>query len=56
MDLSKIKTCIFDVNGVLIASNSANAQAMTQADGVLKSIMKRMIDHVPGQPEIHEVR
>ena len=31
MDLSKINVCIFDVNGVLIYSNSANAQAMAQA-------------------------
>ena len=31
MDLSTIKVCIFDVNGVLIDSNSANAQAMAQA-------------------------
>lgn len=31
MDVSKIKVCIFDVNGVLIDSNSANARAMAQA-------------------------
>ena len=31
MDLSTIKVCIFDVNGVLINSNPANAQAMAQA-------------------------
>jgi phosphoglycolate phosphatase-like HAD superfamily hydrolase len=31
MDLSTIKVCIFDVNGVLIDSNPANAQAMAQA-------------------------
>ncbi len=31
MDLTKIKLCIFDVNGVLIDSNLANAQAMGQA-------------------------
>jgi phosphoglycolate phosphatase-like HAD superfamily hydrolase len=31
MDLSTIKVCIFDVNGVLIDSNSANSQAMAQA-------------------------
>jgi phosphoglycolate phosphatase-like HAD superfamily hydrolase len=31
MDLSKVKVCIFDVNGVLIDSNLANAQAMGQA-------------------------
>ncbi|UCD90207.1 MAG: HAD family hydrolase [Desulfobacterales bacterium] len=28
MDLSKVKICIFDVNGVLIDSNRANARAM----------------------------
>jgi len=31
MDISKIKICIFDVNGVLIESNLANAQAMGEA-------------------------
>ena len=31
MDLSSIEVCIFDVNGVLIDSNLANAQAMAQA-------------------------
>ena len=31
MDLSKVKVCIFDVNGVLIDSNRANARAMGQA-------------------------
>ena len=31
MDLSKVKVSIFDVNGVLIDSNLANAQAMGQA-------------------------
>lgn len=31
MDLSKVTTCIFDVNGVLIDSNRANARAMGQA-------------------------
>lgn len=31
MDLSKVKVCIFDVNGVLIDSNRANARAMAQA-------------------------
>ncbi len=31
MDLSEIKACIFDVNGVLIDSNPANARAMGQA-------------------------
>jgi phosphoglycolate phosphatase-like HAD superfamily hydrolase len=31
MNLSEIKVCIFDVNGVLIDSNLANAQAMGQA-------------------------
>lgn len=31
MDTSKIKVCIFDVNGVLIDSNLANARAMAQA-------------------------
>jgi phosphoglycolate phosphatase-like HAD superfamily hydrolase len=31
MDLSAVKVTIFDVNGVLIDSNSANARAMAQA-------------------------
>ena len=31
MDLKKIKVCIFDVNGVLIDSNLANAKAMGKA-------------------------
>ncbi len=31
MDISKITVCIFDVNGVLIDSNPANARAMGQA-------------------------
>ena len=31
MDLKKIKVCIFDVNGVLIDSNQANAKAMGKA-------------------------
>ena len=31
MDLKKIKVCIFDVNGVLIDSNLANAKAMGNA-------------------------
>jgi phosphoglycolate phosphatase-like HAD superfamily hydrolase len=31
MDLPELKVCIFDVNGVLIDSNLANAQAMGQA-------------------------
>jgi phosphoglycolate phosphatase-like HAD superfamily hydrolase len=31
MDTSEIKVCIFDVNGVLIDSNLANARAMAQA-------------------------
>ena len=31
MKLSGIENCIFDVNGVLIDSNAANAQAMAQA-------------------------
>ena len=31
MDLSRIKVCIFDVNGVLIDSNLANARAMAEA-------------------------
>jgi len=31
MDLRKIKVCIFDVNGVLIDSNLANAKAMGKA-------------------------
>jgi hypothetical protein len=31
MDLSQIQVCIFDVNGVLIDSNPANARAMAEA-------------------------
>ncbi len=31
MDLSRIKVCIFDVNGVLIDSNLGNARAMAEA-------------------------
>jgi HAD superfamily hydrolase (TIGR01509 family) len=31
MDLAKVKVCIFDVNGVLIESNLANARAMAKA-------------------------
>ncbi|MBW1902315.1 MAG: HAD family hydrolase [Deltaproteobacteria bacterium] len=31
MDLTKVNVCIFDVNGVLIDSNLANARAMGQA-------------------------
>lgn len=31
MDLSRITVCIFDVNGVLIDSNPANARAMAEA-------------------------
>ncbi len=31
MDLTKVSVCIFDVNGVLIDSNPANARAMGQA-------------------------
>lgn len=31
MELSEVKVCIFDVNGVLIDSNRANARAMGQA-------------------------
>jgi phosphoglycolate phosphatase-like HAD superfamily hydrolase len=31
MDVSKVKICIFDVNGVLMDSNLANARAMGQA-------------------------
>jgi len=30
MELSKIKVCVFDVNGVLIDSNRANARAMSR--------------------------
>ena len=40
MDLFKVKICIFDVNGVLMDSNSANARAMGRAfsdDPVLKA-------------------
>ena len=33
MDLSTVKICIFDVNGVLLDSNMANARAMGRAFG-----------------------
>ena len=44
MDISKIQTCIFDVNGVLIASNLANAQAMGEAFTNNPALHKQIVD------------
>lgn len=44
MDISKIQTCIFDVNGVLIASNLANAQAMGEAFTDDPALHKQIVD------------
>jgi phosphoglycolate phosphatase-like HAD superfamily hydrolase len=44
MDISKIQTCIFDVNGVLIASNLANAQAMGEAFTNDPALHKQIVD------------
>jgi len=44
MDLSRIKVCIFDVNGVLMDSNLANAQAMAQAFTDDATLQKRIGD------------
>ena len=44
MDLSTIKVCIFDVNGVLIDSNSANAQAMAKAFTDQPVLQKQIVE------------
>jgi phosphoglycolate phosphatase-like HAD superfamily hydrolase len=44
MDASKIKVCIFDVNGVLIDSNSANARAMAQAFTDARVLQQRIAE------------
>lgn len=44
MRLQEIKVCIFDVNGVLIDSNLANAQAMAQAFSNDPVLQKRIAD------------
>jgi phosphoglycolate phosphatase-like HAD superfamily hydrolase len=44
MSLHEIKVCIFDVNGVLIDSNLANAQAMAEAFGDDPVLQKRIAD------------
>lgn len=43
MNISKIQVCIFDVNGVLIDSNLANARAMAQAFTVDPLLRQRII-------------
>ncbi|MDY6950572.1 MAG: HAD hydrolase-like protein [Thermodesulfobacteriota bacterium] len=45
MDLSKIRVCIFDVNGVLIDSNAANARAMAEAFTHDPVLQKRIAAH-----------
>jgi len=44
MDISKTKICIFDVNGVLIDSNLANAQAMGEAFTHDAALQKKIVD------------
>ncbi len=44
MNISKIQTCIFDVNGVLIDSNLANAQAMGEAFTDDPALHKQIVD------------
>ena len=44
MDISKTKICIFDVNGVLINSNLANAQAMGEAFTKDAALQKKIVD------------
>ena len=45
VDLSKIRVCIFDVNGVLIDSNAANARAMAEAFTEDPALQKRIAAH-----------
>ena len=47
MDLSGIRVVIFDVNGVLIDSNAANAQAMAQAFTHDPVLQKAIASHYP---------
>jgi phosphoglycolate phosphatase-like HAD superfamily hydrolase len=42
MDLSRITVCVFDVNGVLIDSNLANARAMAEAFTDDRSVQERI--------------
>jgi phosphoglycolate phosphatase-like HAD superfamily hydrolase len=44
MDLKKIKVCVFDVNGVLLDSNLANAEAMGRAFSDDPIIQDRIAD------------
>jgi phosphoglycolate phosphatase-like HAD superfamily hydrolase len=44
MDFKKIKVCIFDVNGVLIDSNLANAKAMGKAFSDNSAIQNRIAE------------
>ncbi|HOI93583.1 MAG TPA: HAD hydrolase-like protein [Syntrophobacter fumaroxidans] len=44
MEPARIKVCIFDVNGVLIDSNAANAQAMAQAFTEDPELQSRIVD------------
>ena len=44
MDISRTKICIFDVNGVLIDSNLANAQAMGEAFTNDPALQKKIVD------------
>jgi phosphoglycolate phosphatase-like HAD superfamily hydrolase len=44
MEIAKIKVCIFDVNGVLIASNMANARAMGEAFTDDPLLRKQIVD------------
>lgn len=44
MEIAEIKVCIFDVNGVLIESNVANAQAMGEAFTDDPLLRKKIVD------------
>lgn len=44
MELTRVKVCIFDVNGVLIDSNVANAQAMAQAFSDDPEVQGRIVE------------
>ena len=44
MEITNIKVCIFDVNGVLIESNLANAQAMGEAFTEDPALHKQIVD------------
>lgn len=45
MDFSEIEVCIFDVNGVLIDSNAANAHAMARAFTGDEALQRRIADY-----------